>query len=56
MRGLGEERSESGATRRTEMDLQIEAGIRKADKDFFDSVEKEPILTSATKCVDFKQG
>ena len=41
MRTLGLERFRSLATRKTEMDLEIEAGIRKADKEFFDSIEKD---------------
>ena len=39
MRAKGLERDL--ATRKTEMDIEIEAGIRKAEKEFFDSIEKD---------------
>ena len=50
MRALGLENFRSLAARKTEMDLEIEAGIRKADKDFFDSIEKD--LRSRRETVD----
>ena len=41
MRNLGMESFRSLATRKTEMDLEIEAGIQKAEREFFDSIEKD---------------
>ena len=41
MRALGTKGFISAARRKTEMELEIEEGIREADRQFFDSIERD---------------